>query len=83
MSTAHPAPAASPCPIFPSARIGRQTFFVAGTFVLAGLALGVWVNTWFLLLAMLPGIGMLFTATTSFCPMSWLLARMPWNHPSA
>lgn len=74
---------AGPCPIFRSTRIGRQTFFIAGSLVLVGLALGVWVDPWFLLLAMLPGIGMMITALTSFCPMSWLLARMPWNRAGA
>jgi hypothetical protein len=78
-----PSTADHPCPLFPSTRIGRQTFLIAGTMVLLGLALGVWVNPWFLLLALLPGIGMLVTATTSFCPMSWLLTRMPWNQSSA
>lgn len=82
MSTAPTARVSSASPIFPSSRIGRQTFLVAGALVLAGLALGIWVNAWFLLAAMMPGIGMLLTAATGFCPMSWLLARMPWNRQS-
>ncbi len=73
----------NPCPIFPSTRIGRQTFFIAGTMVLLGLILGVFVNHWFLLLALFPAIGMMITAATGFCPMSWLLARMPWNQSAA
>ncbi|MCC7406784.1 MAG: DUF2892 domain-containing protein [Phycisphaeraceae bacterium] len=65
--------------IFPSNRVGRQTFFVASVMVLLGLGLGVYVNTWWLLLALMPGIGMMVTALSGFCPMSWMLARMPWN----
>ncbi|MCC7204396.1 MAG: DUF2892 domain-containing protein [Phycisphaeraceae bacterium] len=65
--------------IFPSNRVGRQTFFVASAMVLLGLGLGVYVNKWWLLLALMPGIGMMVTALSGFCPMSWMLARMPWN----
>jgi len=65
--------------LFPSNRVGRQTFFVASVMVLAGLGFGVFVNEWWLILALLPGIGMMVTALSGFCPMSWILTRMPWN----
>jgi len=67
--------------VIPSNRVGRQTCFVASVMVLLGLGLGVYVNRWWLLLALMPGIGMMITALSGFCPMSWILARMPWNGP--
>ncbi len=62
-------------------RVQRQVFVVVGTMVLAGLALGVTVSPWWLLLALLPGAGLLNAGLTGLCPMAMLMAVMPWNKP--
>ena len=48
---------------------------VAGVFVLASVALGVWVNPWFFAFTAFVGANLLQSAFTRWCPMMWLLAR--------
>jgi hypothetical protein len=49
---------------------------VAGTFVLASLALGYWVHPgWFLFTAFV-GANLLQSAFTGTCPMFWLLKKV-------
>ena len=55
---------------------------VAGTFVLASLALGYWVNPlWFLFTAFV-GINLVQSAFTRWCLMERILARMGLARPS-
>ncbi len=56
--------------------IQRIIYFVAGTLVLTGLTLGHWVDERWLLLAALPGINMLQTAFTGFCPLERILLKL-------
>jgi len=49
---------------------------VAGTFVLASLALGYWVHPgWFLFTAFV-GVNLIQSAFTGFCPAAMLLKRL-------
>jgi len=55
--------------------IQRIIYLVAGTFVLAGLALGYFVNQlWFLLPAFV-GFNLFQTAFTGFCPLEKILLK--------
>jgi rhodanese-related sulfurtransferase len=57
----------------------RQVRIAAGSLVLLGTALGVFVRPGILLLPALVGAGLLFAGVTDTCGMGMLLARMPWN----
>jgi hypothetical protein len=48
---------------------------VAGTFVLASVALGVWVNPWFLAFTAFVGANLLQSAFTRWCPMMAVLRK--------
>jgi hypothetical protein len=49
---------------------------IAGTFVLASLALGYWVSPWFLLFTTFVGVNLLQSSFTRWCPMEGLLSRV-------
>lgn len=49
---------------------------LAGTFVLASLALGHWVHPGFLLFTAFVGANLLQSAFTGFCPAEKILARI-------
>jgi hypothetical protein len=49
---------------------------IAGTFVLASLALGWFVHPGFFLFTAFVGINLLQSAFTGTCPMMWLLHRL-------
>lgn len=51
-------------------------YLVAGTLVLAGLALGYCVNQLSLLLAAFAGFNLFQTAFTSFCPLERILIKL-------
>jgi hypothetical protein len=51
-------------------------FLIAGTFVLASLALGWFVSPWFFLLTGFVGANLVQTAFTSWCPMMAVLRRL-------
>ena len=51
-------------------------YFVAGTLVLTGLALGYWVNQLWLLLAAFVGFNLFQTAFTGFCPLERILIKL-------
>jgi rhodanese-related sulfurtransferase len=57
----------------------RQVRIAAGSMVLIGVALGVLVNPWFLVVSGFMGAGLTFAGITNTCGMGLLLARMPWN----
>jgi rhodanese-related sulfurtransferase len=59
--------------------IMRQVQITAGLLVLVGLALGVLVWPWFLLISAFIGAGLMFAGTSGCCGMAAVLARMPWN----
>jgi hypothetical protein len=48
---------------------------VAGVFVLVSVALGAWVNPWFLAFTAFVGANLLQSAFSRSCPMMWILKR--------
>lgn len=63
----------------PVMSLERQVRIAAGVFVLIGLALGAYVNSWGYLLAGFVGAGLIFAGVTDRCGMALILARAPWN----
>jgi hypothetical protein len=59
--------------------IMRQVQLGAGLLVLAGLALGTFVNPWFYLVSAFVGAGLTLAGSTGFCGMALVLMKMPWN----
>lgn len=49
---------------------------LAGTMVLASLALAHWVNSWWLLLAAFVGVNLIQSAFTHFCPAEIILKKL-------
>ena len=48
---------------------------VAGAFVLASVALGMWVSPWFFAFTAFVGANLLQSAFSGWCPMMWILKR--------
>jgi hypothetical protein len=57
----------------------RQVRLIAGSLVLIGIVLGLTVSPICLVVAALPGAGLIFAGLTDLCPMAIVLLRMPWN----
>jgi hypothetical protein len=49
---------------------------VAGSFILISVALGVWVNPWWLVFTAFVGANLLQSAFTGTCPMVWFLKKL-------
>ena len=61
----------------------RQVQIAAGSLVLAGVLLGVFVTPGFYALSGFVGAGLLFAGVSGFCGMAQVLALMPWNRRAA
>lgn len=61
----------------------RQVQIAVGLVSVTGAALALAVHPWFMLIPLATGCGLLFAGITGFCGLAVLLAKMPWNHPSA
>jgi rhodanese-related sulfurtransferase len=59
--------------------IERQVRISAGTLVVVGIVLSVFLHQGFILLSGFVGAGLVFAGITDTCGMGMLLARMPWN----
>ena len=57
----------------------RQVQIVVGFFSAAGAILALAVNSWFAIVPLCMGCGLLFAGLSGNCGMAMLLARMPWN----
>jgi glyoxylase-like metal-dependent hydrolase (beta-lactamase superfamily II) len=57
----------------------RQVRVAAGTLVLLGIALALFVHPAFVGLSAFVGAGLVFAGLTDWCGMGLLLARAPWN----
>ncbi len=57
----------------------RQVRIAAGSLLLVGTSLAIFVNPWLVVLNGLIGAGLVFAGVTDFCGMGLLLAKMPWN----
>ncbi len=62
--------------------IMRQVQIAAGSLVLLGVLLGVFVHPTFFALAGFVGAGLAFAGITGWCGMALLLRAMPWNRAS-
>lgn len=63
--------------------IMRQVQIAAGSLVVAGVALGVWLHPGFYALAGFVGAGLVFAGVSGICMMARLLALAPWNRRAA
>ena len=59
--------------------IERQVRFVAGSLVLAGFLLSVFIHSYFIGVSVFIGVGLVFSAVTDTCTMGMILMKMPWN----
>jgi rhodanese-related sulfurtransferase len=59
--------------------IMRQVQIAAGTLILAGVLLGLFVAPAFFGLSAFVGAGLLFAGVTGWCGMASVLRHMPWN----
>ena len=64
-------------------KLERQVRFTAGSLVLTGVVLAVLIHPYFVWLSAFIGAGLVFAAVTDTCAMGMLLAKMPWNKPTA
>jgi hypothetical protein len=61
----------------------RQVRILAGALALAGGALSLLASSWFALVPIFIGSGLVFSGLTNTCGMALLLARLPYNRPSS
>lgn len=59
--------------------IMRQVQITAGSLVLLGIILAIFINPWFAALSAIVGAGLTQAGITGTCAMSSLLKHMPWN----
>ena len=52
---------------------------MAGTMVLVSVALGHFVNEWWLLLAVFAGLNLIQSVFTGFCPPTLIMRKMGWG----
>ena len=55
--------------------VERGVRIVAGAMVLISVALAVWVNQWWLVLAAFVGLNLIQSAFTGFCPAEKILGQ--------
>lgn len=56
-------------------RIEEALRLVAGVFIVASVALGVWVNPWWLAFTAFVGLNLFQSAFTKWCPMMSILKK--------
>ncbi len=56
-------------------RVEAALRMVAGAFILASVALGVWVSPWWFAFTAFVGLNLFQSAFTGWCPMMWILKR--------
>ncbi len=61
----------------------RQVQIAAGSMIVLGIALGVTVSPWFLMLSGFVGAGLVFAGVSGFCGLARLLMKMPWNQTTS
>ena len=55
--------------------VERYLRLIAGVFVVGTVALGVWVNPWWLAFTAFVGLNLLQSSFTAFCPLERMLGR--------
>lgn len=61
----------------------RQVMIAAGSLVLLGTLMSMFVGSGWIWLTLFVGAGLVFAGITGFCGMAHALATMPWNRRSA
>lgn len=61
----------------------RLLRLIAGTFVIASVALGVFVSPWWFAFTAFVGLNLFQSAFTNWCPMMWFLERIGAGHAPA
>jgi len=56
-------------------RVEEALRMVAGLFIVASVALGVWVNPWWLAFTAFVGVNLFQSAFTKWCPMMAILKK--------
>lgn len=57
----------------------QQMQVTAGSMIVLGVVLGYFVDYRFVGLSAFVGCGLIFAGLTGFCPLSGVIAQMPWN----
>jgi rhodanese-related sulfurtransferase len=57
----------------------QQSQIIASLFILLGIGLSHLLSPYFIILALMPGVGLMISGLTGFCAMAKLLQYMPWN----
>ncbi|MEH6629772.1 MAG: rhodanese-like domain-containing protein [Halopseudomonas aestusnigri] len=57
----------------------RQVQIIAGSLVVVGVILGLFVNPNYILISGFVGVGLFFAGVSGFCGMARVLSFMPWN----
>jgi rhodanese-related sulfurtransferase len=57
----------------------RQVRIAAGSLVLTGVLLAIFVHPYFIGISAFVGAGLVFAGVTDWCGMGLLLAKLPWN----
>ncbi len=57
----------------------RQVMIAAGSLVIAGVLLGIFIHSWWYALPLFVGAGLLFAGVSGICMLANLLSYMPWN----
>jgi hypothetical protein len=60
----------------------RQVRIAAGSLVLLGVGLSLFVHPYLIGLSAFVGAGLVFAGVTDTCGMGMLLSKMPWNQAS-
>ena len=63
--------------------LDRQMRIFAGLLIFAGSLLALLVNPAFVWIPLFMGCGLMFAGISGLCPMSNVIARMPWNRASS
>lgn len=57
----------------------RQVRIIAGSLILSGILLSIFVNPWFLAVSIFVSSGLIFAGVTDSCMMGVLLMKLPYN----
>ena len=63
--------------------IERALRLIAGFFVVLSLALGYWVNPYWLLFTAFAGLNLLQSGFTNWCPAMWFFKKLGLPHAAA
>ena len=62
-------------------KLEHRIRLIAGTFILASLALGVWVHPYFLFFTAFVGVNLIQSSLTRWCLMEDILRALGWDGP--